>query len=260
MADVINYVPETNENDNYCVAQVTVGSGGGSGGVTHWLIAGAASRTGLLNANWKTQISIVNPDSASHTVNLYYVAKGAGWPGLLLSGPISLSPNQAWFFDDPLAGLRPTSGMMYVVADSPGPVVTTRTYNDVAGAGRYGQGIAAQAIGSSPASELILPMAHSGPDQYHANLGLVQADSGSFTVEVSIYSSVGSLLATKSYTRSGAFDQITDIFDDMGIGSAVTGAWIRVKLITGSPAFWTTYLSLIDETTGDPTYIAPVAP
>ncbi len=261
VVDVGNQVPETNESDNYCVAQVTVGSGGGGGGVTHWLIAGAASLTGLNHANWKTQVSIVNPDSVSHTINLYYVARGAGWPGVLLSGPINLSPKQAWFSDDPLAGLRPTSGMMYVVADSPGPVVTTRTYNDVAGVGRFGQGIAAQAIGSSPASELILPMAHSGAGQYHANLGLVQADSGSFTVEVSIYSSGGSLLATKSYTRSGAFDQITDIFDDMGLGSAaVTGAWIRVKLTSGSPAYWTTYLSLIDETTGDPTYIAPVAP
>ncbi len=261
MADVSNQVPETDEGDNYCVAQVTIGSGGGGGGVTHWLIAGAASVTGLNHADWKTQISIVNPDSTSHTVNLYYVAKGSGWPGVLLSGPINLSPNQAWFMDDPLASLRPTSGMMYVVADSPGPVVTTRTYNDVTGVGRYGQGISAEPIGSSCVNELILPMVHSGPGQYHTNLGLVQADSGSFTVEVTIYSPGGTPLATKSYTRSGAFDQITNIFSDMGLGSTVVnGAWIRVRLTSGCPAHWTTYASVIDESTGDPTYVAPVAP
>ncbi len=261
MADVGNQVPETNEGDNYCVAQLTVGSGGGGGSVTHWLIPAVASLTGLQHANWKTQVSIVNPDSITHTVNLYYVAKGTSWPGVLLSGPISLSPNQGWFMDDPLAGLRQTSGTMYVVADSPGPVVTTRTYNDVAGEGRYGQGIAAEPIGSSCASELILPMVHSGSGQYHTNLGLVQASSGSFTVEVTIYSTGGTLLATKSYTRSGAFDQITDIFADMGLGStAFTGAWIRVRLTSGCPSHWTTYASVIDESTGDPTYVAPVAP
>ncbi|MCG6963964.1 MAG: hypothetical protein LJE95_11925 [Acidobacteria bacterium] len=261
MADVGNQVPETSEADNYCVAQITIGSGGGGGGVTNWLIAAVASLTGLNHANWKTQVSVVNPDSSTHTVNVYYVAKGASWPGVLLAGPISLSPNQGWFMDDPLSGLRPTSGMMYVVADSPGPVVTTRTYNDVTGVGRYGQGIAAEPIGSSCASELILPMVHSGPGQYHTNLGLVQASSGSFTVEVSIYSSGGTLLATKSYTRSGAFDQITDIFADMGLGSTViNGAWIRVRLTSGCPTHWTTYASVIDESTGDPTYVAPVAP
>jgi len=260
--DVGNLVPETNENDNFCVAEVTVGSGGGGGGgVTHWLIPGAASTTGLNHANWKTQISIVNPDNAAHTVNVYFVARYSGWPGVLLAGPINLSPNQAWFRDDPLASLRPTSGMIYVVADSPGPVVTTRTYNDVTGVGRYGQGIAAEPIGSSCADELILPMVHSGPGQFHTNLGLVQADSGSFTVEVTIYSPGGSPLATKTYTRSGAFDQINNIFDDMGLGTLlINGAWIRVKLTSGCPAHWTTYASVIDESTGDPTYVAPVAP
>jgi len=261
MADTANQVPETDESDNYCVAQVTVGGGGGGGGVTHWLIPGSASVSGLHNANWKTQISIVNPDSSSHTVNLYYVAKGAGWPGVLLAGPINLGPNQAWFRDDPLAALRPTSGTMYVVADSPGPVVTSRTYNDVTGVGRYGQGISAEPIGSTCANELILPMVHSGPGQYHTNLGLVQADSGSFTVEVTIYSSGGTPLATKTFTRSGAFDQITNIFQNMGLGSTVVnGAWIRVKLTSGCPAHWTTYASVIDESTGDPTYVSPVAP
>jgi len=258
--DKSNAIAETSENNNTASHQITVGSGGG-GGVTRWLIPGSASVSGLNNANWKTQISIVNPDSSAHTVDLYYVPKGQAWPGVVLNGNIQLSPGQAWFRDDPLAALRPTSGMMYVVADSPGPVVTTRTYNDVSGVGRYGQGIAAEPIGASCVSELILPMVHSGLNQYHTNLGLVEADSGSFTFEVTIYSPGGTVLATKSFTRSGGFDQITDIFANMGLGNTVvTGGWIRVKLTSGCPAHWTTYASVIDESTGDPTYVAPVAP
>jgi len=32
-----------------------------------------------------------------------------------------------------------------------------------------------------------------------------------------------------------------------------------VELIGGSPSFWTTYVSIVDSTTDDPTYIMPVA-
>ena len=47
----------------------------------------------------------------------------------------------------------------------------------------------------------------------------------------------------------------------MGIGNTeVQGGWIRVRLVSGSPSFWTTYATVIDDTTGDPTYVLPVAP
>ena len=46
----------------------------------------------------------------------------------------------------------------------------------------------------------------------------------------------------------------------MGIGRAeVEGGWIRVRLVSGSPSFWTTYATVIDDTTDDPTYVFPVA-
>jgi hypothetical protein len=39
----------------------------------------------------------------------------------------------------------------------------------------------------------------------------------------------------------------------------VTGGWIRVRLVSGTPATWSCYASVIDGLTGDPTYIMPVA-
>ena len=47
----------------------------------------------------------------------------------------------------------------------------------------------------------------------------------------------------------------------MGIGNAdVEGGWIRVTLTDGSPSYWTAYATVIDDLTGDPTYVLPVAP
>jgi len=67
-------------------------------------------------------------------------------------------------------------------------------------------------------------------------------------------------LATKGYGSASAFLQINDLLNDMGIGNTVVeGGWISVELIGGSPAYWTTYASIVDSTTDDPTYIMPVA-
>ena len=95
---------------------------------------------------------------------------------------------------------------------------------------------------------------HSQSGVYHANLGLVHPGTGSYTVEVSIYSSGGSLLALQSYTRSQAWEQIDNVFADMGIGStAVTGGWIKVRITSGSNVW--AYVSLVDDRTKDPTLL-----
>ena len=76
-----------------------------------------------------------------------------------------------------------------------------------------------------------------------------------------IYSAAGELLAMKSFSQAAAWRQVNNIFDNMGIASTeVEGGWIRVTLTDGSPAFWTTYATVIDDLTGDPTYVFPVAP
>ncbi len=260
VVDPDDQVPETDETDNWCTAQVTVGSGGGGGSIMKWLIPAAASAPGLNESDWRTQVSIVNAGTTPATVNVYYVASGATYPGVLLSGPITLAPNQARYLDDPLAGLRPTAGLIYVVPEGGDVLVTSRTLNRKAGGERYGQGIPAIGVMVSHCEdELVLPLANTGPGQYHTNLGLVQMDDETYTVEVTLYSPGGTVLATKQYTQNIAYRQITDIFGDMGLSSDfnVEGAWIRVKLVDGCPDKWTTYASIVDDTTGDPSYIEP---
>ena len=257
-----NQVPETSETDNWCTAQVTVGSGGGGGGTAvTWIIPAAASAEGMNDSDWRSQISIVNAGTETHTANVYYVASGSTYPGVLLSGPISLSQKQGRYLDDPLAALRPTAGMIYVEVDDPDVVVTSRTFNRKASGERFGQGIPALSeLDSYCEGRLILPLANTGPGNYHTNLGLVQLDSLTYSVEVGLYSPGGTLLALETYTQNTAFRQITDIFRDMGFAPDfnVEGAWISVRLLGACPRAWTAYLSVVDDTTGDPTYVGPV--
>jgi hypothetical protein len=101
-------------------------------------------------------------------------------------------------------------------------------------------------------------MVHSVPGRFHTNLGLVQAAAGSYQVEVTVYSPGGSVLGVKSYSNTSAYNQINDVFADMGLGLSIEGAWMRVRLVSGSPSYWTCYASVVDDLTGDPTYVLPV--
>jgi hypothetical protein len=104
-------------------------------------------------------------------------------------------------------------------------------------------------------------MVHSIPGRYRTNVGFAQTSAGWFSVYVSIYSPDGNLLAKQKYRIETGWRQINDIFGKMGIGDiSVEGAWIEVQLAAGSPAFWTTYATVIDDATNDPTYVLPVAP
>ncbi len=260
VTDARDVVPESNEDNNMCASAITVGSGGGTGTSDRWLVPAAASAPGYSGSDWRTQLAITNSTSQTREATVYYVSDSASWPGTLLTGPISIGARRSHYIDDVLRNLRPTAGLLYVVLDDPGPVVTSRTYNLAADGSTFGQGIPGIPLISGDApDELILPMVHSGGGRYHTNLGLVHASSGSMTVEISIYTAGGSLLAVQQRTVTDGWDQINDVFDKMGVGAAsIEGGWIKVRMISGSPDAWTCYASVVDKETGDPTYVAGV--
>jgi len=226
-----------------------------------WLVPAAASAPGVGTSNWKTQIVVTNPTSAPQQAQIYFVAKGEDWPGNPISGPHTIPTGGSLAIDDPLASLNPTSGLLYVTVSAEGMPVATRTYNLASDGGTFGQGIPGILLNDAePAQTLILPMLLSDPNRFRANLGLVQASVGSFVVRVKVHAPDGTVLAVKGYNVIGSFLQINNLLNDMNIGSTVVeGGWVSVQLINGSPVYWTTYLSIVDGSTDDPTYIMPVA-
>ena len=235
---------------------------GGSAGEETWLIPAAASLPGEAPSNWKSQLAVANPTAEERAASIYFVAKGQAWPGKLLSGPHTIAPNASLYINDPLLPANPTSGLMYVTVDGPGTAVFVRTYNLVPDGTTFGQGQPGIPLGYAKSSnELVLPLVHSAPGVFRTNVGFAQTSAGIIQVKAEIFSAAGVRLAQKTYSQSAAWHQINDIFANMGIGSQmVEGGWIRVTLVNGSPAFWTTYATVIDANTDDPTYIFPVAP
>ncbi|MCK5378018.1 MAG: hypothetical protein KAJ78_01390 [Acidobacteria bacterium] len=227
---------------------------------TTWLIPAAASTPGVGTSNWKTQIGVANPSSSAVTAELHFVAEGLEWPGATLPGSYSIPAGGALFIDDPLADLHPTVGLLYVIVDSNQAVVSTRTYNLGDDGSTFGQGIPGIPLDSAQtSSSVVIPLIHSVPDRFRTNLGIVQTSKGSLLVRVTVHDPSGAVVAAKGYGQNSAFTQINNLFADMGIGGqSVEGGWIEVQLLGGSPAFWTTYASVVDDQTGDPTYVAAV--
>jgi hypothetical protein len=238
------------------------GKNGGGGSLESWLIPAVASQPGVPPTDWKSQIGVVNPTAESRTASIYFVAKGDAWPGELLTGPHVIGPDQSLYLPDPLLPENPTAGLLYVTVDGTGTAVSCRTFTPAPGGGSYGQGQSGILLSSaSSETELILPLIHSAPDVFRTNVGFAQTSAGTYQVKAEIFSAEGTLLAQRTYSSAAAWRQINDIFGNMGIGGqTVEGGWIRVTLVSGSPSFWTTYATVIDETTDDPTFVLPVAP
>jgi hypothetical protein len=226
-----------------------------------WLVPAAASAPGVGTSNWKTQLVVTNPTSSTREARIYFVESGEPWPGTLLSGPHTIPAGGSYSVDDPLLGQNPTTGLIYVTVDGEGMPVTTRTYNLAADGGTFGQGIPGILIDEAVFTQkYILPMINSDPDRFRANLGIVQTSAGSLAVRVQIHAPDGTILATKGFSSLSGFLQINNLLDNMGIGSTVVeGGWVSVELIGGSPAYWTCYLSVVDGSTDDPTFVMPVA-
>ncbi len=237
-------------------------NGTGVGTIQTWLIPAVASRSGVGSTDWTSQVAVVNPTSETLSASIYFVASGQPWPGEILSGPHTIDANQSLYVDDVLQPERPASGLLYVTVNGTGTVVSCRTFTPAPGGGSYGQGQPGILLSSAASeTELILPLIHSAPGVFRTNVGFAQSSAGTFQIRVQIYDANGTLLAQQTYSQATAWRQVNDIFANMGIGSAeVEGGWIRATLTDGSPSYWTAYATVIDDLTGDPTYVLPVAP
>ena len=233
-----------------------------SSGNQTWLIPAVASLPGENASNWKSQLSLANTGDTARTASVYYAPQSEVWPGTLLGGPYTIEPHGSLFLDDVLAAQHPTSGLLYLTVDGSGTVAFSRTIGLAGDGATYGQGVPGILLTDpSRAARLVLPMVHSVPGRYRTNVGFAQASAGWFSALVSIYAPNGDLLASEKIRIDTAWRQINDIFTKFGVGdSSVEGGWIEVQLAAGSPAYWTTYATVVDDSTNSPTYVLPVAP
>jgi len=135
-------------------------------------------------------------------------------------------------------------------------VVSSRTYNN-ASSGTYGQYIAGfdetQAIG--PGEEVRL-IQLSSDASFRTNIGLASAVDVALTVEIELHDADGALLARPTVQlQPRSYVQLNNVFSGMG---DVEGGFAVLSSSTPG-ALYLAYASVVDNGSGDPVYVYPVA-
>lgn len=207
-------------------------------------------------AFWVTDLRVFNAGAQTQATLTFYPQNN---PSAAIAKEITLLPGEIEVLDNVLGTLFEQAGNAggSVAVTTPGNsqlTATARTYNKTS-AGTYGQYIAgvtpAESVGATDRALQLLQLEQSS--RFRTNIGLTETNGQSAHVEVT------AIVPDSIVSPVVAFDLQPNEFRqfslaEFGIGNAVYNARVTVKVLSGGGRV-TTYGSVIDAITQDPTYV-----
>ncbi len=214
-------------------------------------VPAVASLPGSGGTTWRSQLDVVNVSEEERSVTLeYYRENGSS----VASMAMAIEPGKSLHFDDVVGGLfgEQGKGWLNVMADGPGIAATSRTYNDDA-SGTYGQLIPAypHLDAAGPGSTVALAGLNS-TEGFRTNIGITSLGAIPGVCHLDFYDNDGSDIGMRLVDLPArGFVQLERV---LGEGLSYAGeAWAEISC-TSATAFFA-HASVVDESTGDPTYI-----
>ena len=221
------------------------------------VVAAAAHTKGAGRSQWVTDLSIANPGEVETRVTVHVQR----W----LADSVNPEPRrwnllagQSIELRDVLASEYSIDGNATLRIESEKPVVTvSRTYNDTP-SGTFGQFSSALPLGHAIGDEVLghLLMLEESP-RFRTNIGVASLSDHDVSVEVEILAAdgkgVGNEVIVLPPRRSVQRFRMIRNFTT----STVEGARATVRVLTPESRVMA-YATVIDNTTGDPTYIEPI--
>jgi hypothetical protein len=217
-----------------------------------WVVPGVADLVSG-SGNWRTDVRIFNAGEESANLTLAFYSMNGGPP---TTRTIQVAAKEVRQLDRvlsifPIAG---DAGALHISSAAPAQIVATaRTYKQTP-AGDYGQFIAAVtpdeavAVGTRPLQ--ILQMEES--TRFKSNIGFAEVSGKPVTLEVTVFRPDSTDTVVKVELEPNQFKQLNSL--DLVGTDKMYNARISVRA-TGGEGRALAYGSLIDLTTGDPTYI-----
>ncbi|TFG40192.1 MAG: choice-of-anchor D domain-containing protein, partial [Candidatus Aminicenantes bacterium] len=219
------------------------------------IIAAAAAQPGAGNTSWRSQLDGGNASDGERSVTVEYV-RAAGTS--IASMPLAIATGATLHFDDVVGGLfgETGKGWLRLSASGTGIHAASRTFNNDAD-GTYGQLIPALPISAATGSGTTAVLAGlSSETGFRTNLGLTSVAAVDSTCSLNLLAGDGSLIQELSVILPAAgFVQLERVL--AGQAGFVGTAWATVECTGDGTAFFA-HASVVDETTGDPTYIPAV--
>ena len=223
-----------------------------------YLLPAAAHAAGLNGTTWLTDLGLYNPGDAEVTAQLTFQPRG-GDAGGGTAATVVIPAGEARELDDVVATVLGTSGSgaLRIAADGR-LTVSSRTYN-TATDGTFGQAIGGVGIGAGLApgeSARLVGLVQGGG--FHTNLGLANAGPATGLAAVELYDADGSLLTTLEVELAPhGWEQLNEVFAHQGFAAVAHGSIVVRN--TSAATLLTPYASVVDDVTGDPSYVAPAA-
>jgi len=222
-----------------------------------------AHLTGFNKVNWRTDLEVNNPSTRRVTYSISLLVRDQDNSNAAFRSAFSLDPGRSARYNDLVFGTFGFSGAAAIrITPVDGTIIlTSRTYNQLP-TGTYGQSVPAiaraQAIGFSQDARLIGvshdPTLAAG---YRTNLGFVNASPASIRVEADFYLSTGVFLGRKTYELLPfEFRQIDKAFEQV-TKNLVDDGYVVVRTTTAGAKFFS-YATVVDNLTGDPTYVSAI--
>lgn len=226
----------------------------GGTGASRFVVPGVAALDNGA-ANWRSDLRVFNSGTAPVLTTLTFYPEGN--PSAKQSQQIVVNPSEVKAVDDAVQSLFKVTGggALHVTTPTDAPlVVTARTY-DQTKAGTVGQFITAVTPeqGTAVGERVLQILQVEESARYRANIGLSEMSGKAATVEISVVLPDSKVSPKVQLTLNPFEFRQLPILSSLGIGAAYN-ARLTVRVVSGEGRV-TGYASVIDRTTGDPTYI-----
>lgn len=227
-------------------------------------VPAAASSHGINGTFFRSDLWLVNSSpTAPTTVTLTYDCFTGQTCGTTPT-TITLQPQQSQLLQDVIGttlGAPGTAGAIQISYEAgTGPVsARSRVFTTTASGGAFGTTIPAIPFTRARSQALFLGLSSSGSDLsigFRSNAGAFNPSAQPTTVTFSLYDQTGATLGatTKSFGAHEAAQLSPNIFALVGAGTVITNNAYLVVTAT-APIF--PYVIVIDNQTGDPSYLTP---
>jgi len=217
------------------------------------MIPGSAHVSGAEGTAWRSDAVLHNPGSREASAALFFLETGKD-NSATLGEAVAVAPGSSLALNDLVSKTfgKATSGAILVASDEP-LLITSRTYNDVP-TGTFGQfvpGLAlTKAVGAGEKARLIQLTRN---QHFRTNIGFANATDEPLHVTVELYRADGTALASPAFTIPpwGFYQKTRIITTDVDDAYAVVSS-------ADPGARYFTYASVVDNGSGDPTFVQPV--
>jgi hypothetical protein len=223
-------------------------------------VAACAHVDGFNDTHWRTTLEVHNPGDteARFEIALLEFGEDNALPSkrnYLLGPQASVSISDILMAEYSFAG---TAALRIIPVDGT-IMVDGRTYNDQP-TGTFGQSMAAARRGDAlqhGEQARLIGLSHEPTltSGYRTAIGLVNASPAEISVEIELHSRFGTRYGTRSFTlQAYEFRQVERIYEQV-TPNAVDGGFAVVRPTTSGARVFA-YASLVDNLTGDPTFVA----